>query len=403
MVETPHRRPPPSLKIKCKSATLEDFLAQFGQDISRRGVFVKTKSPLDNGTALRFEFLLANATPAFSGIGKVVWRRHGTTGELPNGMGIQFIDLPDESRQLVERVATARVGMVSRFDQQNDADIDPAALRASMGATPEGAPATAPAEPPRAPSLPRGLTAASAPPPRRGSPTAAAGLFRQTPATGPASTAKPGAVPAAPPAAGLSSRPPPAAGAQSKPPPASPPAGEARTHPAGPSELRPSQPGPSPVEQPVGSTPPPLPRRSTAPDDVPAAADSSGLRLTPLPEAPGIEDLEARAAVAATPGLERGSLLPTGSLDETAEDLSDDFSDLGRDYDATSEPDGESLRPSVAPTFEEKLASLAPPPPSRAKIATAVIIVLLLGAAAAYFAMQGERGLEPILELLDRF
>ena len=47
-----------SLKIRYKSATLEDFIERYSTDISRGGVFIKAKKPLAVGTLLKFEFML---------------------------------------------------------------------------------------------------------------------------------------------------------------------------------------------------------------------------------------------------------------------------------------------------------------------------------------------------------
>ena len=43
-----------SLKIRYKSATLEDFIERYSSDISRGGVFIKAKKPLSVGTLLKF-------------------------------------------------------------------------------------------------------------------------------------------------------------------------------------------------------------------------------------------------------------------------------------------------------------------------------------------------------------
>ena len=64
-----------SLKIRYKSATLEDFIERYSCDISRGGVFIKAKKPLAVGTLLKFEFMLQDESTLIHGVGRVVWRR----------------------------------------------------------------------------------------------------------------------------------------------------------------------------------------------------------------------------------------------------------------------------------------------------------------------------------------
>ncbi|MEM8607992.1 MAG: TIGR02266 family protein [Myxococcota bacterium] len=99
-----------SLKIRYKSATLEDFIERYSGDISQGGVFIKAKKPLDVGTLLKFEFLLQDQSSLIHGVGRVVWRREPgeATADSPAGMGIKFIKMDPESRSLVQRICEGR-------------------------------------------------------------------------------------------------------------------------------------------------------------------------------------------------------------------------------------------------------------------------------------------------------
>ena len=99
-----------SLKIRFKSATLEDFIERYSSDISRGGVFIKAKKPLAVGTLLKFEFLLQDQSTLIHGVGRVVWRRDPSEGDAQStsGMGIKFIKMDPESRALVQRIAEGR-------------------------------------------------------------------------------------------------------------------------------------------------------------------------------------------------------------------------------------------------------------------------------------------------------
>ena len=110
-----------SLKIRYKSATLEDFIERYSSDISRGGVFIKAKKPLAVGTLLKFEFILQDQSTLIHGVGRVVWRREGAESDPdnPSGMGIKFIKMDPESRSIVQRIAEDR-GHPGVFEQGKD-------------------------------------------------------------------------------------------------------------------------------------------------------------------------------------------------------------------------------------------------------------------------------------------
>jgi len=125
-----------SLKIRYKSATLEDFIERYSSDISRGGVFIKAKKPLAVGTLLKFEFMLQDESTLIHGVGRVVWRREDADAdeENPTGMGIKFIKMDAGSRAVVQKIADDRLHR-GVFDQGKDGiqspqpvDSDPAAL-----------------------------------------------------------------------------------------------------------------------------------------------------------------------------------------------------------------------------------------------------------------------------------
>ncbi|MGB7477524.1 MAG: TIGR02266 family protein, partial [Polyangiales bacterium] len=99
-----------SLKIRYKSATLQDFIERYSSDISRGGVFIKAKKPLAVGTLLKFEFMLQDESTLIHGVGRVVWRREPADAgpQDPAGMGIKFIKMDSDSRAVVQRIADDR-------------------------------------------------------------------------------------------------------------------------------------------------------------------------------------------------------------------------------------------------------------------------------------------------------
>src|SRR5687768_10729459 len=113
-----------SLKVKYKSATVDEFVLQFGTDVSRGGIFIKTKSPLEAGALLKLELQLSTAAAVISGIGRVAWRRVASQDPAkPPGMGIKFIKLEPASQAIVDRIVAQRGAESSRFDQTEGAEL----------------------------------------------------------------------------------------------------------------------------------------------------------------------------------------------------------------------------------------------------------------------------------------
>ena len=94
-----------SLKIKFKSRSVDDFIARYGVDVSKGGIFIRTTKPLAVGTSLTFEFQLQDGGALLKGRGTVAWVRDkdGADTGAP-GMGIRFDKLPAESAKIVDRI-----------------------------------------------------------------------------------------------------------------------------------------------------------------------------------------------------------------------------------------------------------------------------------------------------------
>lgn len=112
------KRAPISLKVRFKSATLDEFIEQYSADISRGGIFIKAKSPMSVGTLLKFEFRLKDESRLIHGVGRVVWKREeGDASGKPPGMGIKFIKMDPESRNFVEQMVAKRGDAPGRFEE----------------------------------------------------------------------------------------------------------------------------------------------------------------------------------------------------------------------------------------------------------------------------------------------
>src|SRR5262245_48520877 len=103
-------RAPVTLKIKFKSENLAQFIERYSVDVSRGGIFIRTKDPLPVGTPLTFEFQLQDNSPLVSGEGTVVWiREHDPNRQgVAPGMGVRFDKLSPESQSVLERILSEK-------------------------------------------------------------------------------------------------------------------------------------------------------------------------------------------------------------------------------------------------------------------------------------------------------
>lgn len=114
---------PITLKIKFKSSSLEQFIERYSVDVSKGGIFIRTKEPLAVGTSLRFEFQLQDGNPLLSGDGTVVWNRafDPNKSNVAPGMGVRFEKLTADSQKTLDQILAEKgkrgeSNLESRFD-----------------------------------------------------------------------------------------------------------------------------------------------------------------------------------------------------------------------------------------------------------------------------------------------
>src|SRR4051794_40426831 len=104
-------RGPVNLRIKFRSESLQQFIERYGVDVSRGGIFIRTREPLPVGTRLKLDFQLVDAAPLFQGDGTVVWiREHDASraGVTP-GMGVRFDRLSQESQTTLDTILEEKI------------------------------------------------------------------------------------------------------------------------------------------------------------------------------------------------------------------------------------------------------------------------------------------------------
>jgi uncharacterized protein (TIGR02266 family) len=104
------RRVPLQRKISLKFKEFRGFITEHSANISMGGMFIRTDTPQPPGTIFDFEFTLGDGYTLIHGIGEVVWVREADEGpDRPPGMGVRFLNLDPESRQLVDRIVLERL------------------------------------------------------------------------------------------------------------------------------------------------------------------------------------------------------------------------------------------------------------------------------------------------------
>ena len=110
--ETPVRAPPMRdqrrhhrLTINKEFASIDDFIAEYVTDISRGGVFIRSKSPLPVGTKVTLKFsVMLDDFETIEGEGEVV--RVVVDDGDNQGMGVVFTEITDASQSIIDQLVT---------------------------------------------------------------------------------------------------------------------------------------------------------------------------------------------------------------------------------------------------------------------------------------------------------
>ena len=84
--------------------TVDGFITDWAVNISRGGIFINTRNPLEVGTTVRLIISLPDTAFPFDLSGRVtrVNHPHNPSNHV-SGMGIEFLDVEDEKRERIER------------------------------------------------------------------------------------------------------------------------------------------------------------------------------------------------------------------------------------------------------------------------------------------------------------
>lgn len=97
--------------VRVDYKTVDELFSEFARNINEGGLFVETDAPPDVGCLVALEFKIPGSPEPIQVMGRVVRTSEGERGEAP-GMGIEFENLDDQSRDLINGlVRNLRVGV----------------------------------------------------------------------------------------------------------------------------------------------------------------------------------------------------------------------------------------------------------------------------------------------------
>lgn len=108
-MEKEEQREVPRIQVNREFSSIDSFLSEYVTNISEKGVFVRTSTPLPVGTKVNLRFsIILDEVEGLEGIGEVI----RTVYEPPEaaGMGVVFTELTSFSEQVIRRMLTRRPG-----------------------------------------------------------------------------------------------------------------------------------------------------------------------------------------------------------------------------------------------------------------------------------------------------
>jgi type IV pilus assembly protein PilZ len=96
------------LRVMVEYESLEDFLIDYTANMSVGGMFIRTQTPLDEGTRFRLRFQVPGRSRPIETFGEVRWTLSPEdAGPMVPGMGVQFDALAAPDRRSVQRMMDA--------------------------------------------------------------------------------------------------------------------------------------------------------------------------------------------------------------------------------------------------------------------------------------------------------
>lgn len=97
-------RVPLNVLVQYRFDTFDDFSAEYAEDLSMGGILIRTDDVRPVGTHVYLQFTLQAGRRLVEALGKVMRVVPGDEG----GMGIMFVNLDDDSRELLAKIIAER-------------------------------------------------------------------------------------------------------------------------------------------------------------------------------------------------------------------------------------------------------------------------------------------------------
>lgn len=102
-------RKPVGLLVRLKHPDVGAFVASFATNISANGMQIRTRAPKPVGTVVRFDIQIAEGQRVMRGEAIVRWARTQDSEDGPPGMGLEFTELDEATRAIVNRMVMAQM------------------------------------------------------------------------------------------------------------------------------------------------------------------------------------------------------------------------------------------------------------------------------------------------------
>ena len=113
--------------VRVDYKTVDELFSEFARNINEGGIFVETEQPPEVGSPIALEFRIPGVPEPIAAHGRVMRVSDGT-GHEPPGMGVQFEQLSNQARDLInDLVRTLR----SRPANDPNSDTNAAAKESS--------------------------------------------------------------------------------------------------------------------------------------------------------------------------------------------------------------------------------------------------------------------------------
>ncbi|HET8539273.1 MAG TPA: TIGR02266 family protein, partial [Anaeromyxobacter sp.] len=121
------RRVGAELRLRLAYESVDEFIERYATNVSRGGIFVRTRDPSPPGTELRIDIALERGDEVIRGRGIVRWTTPPSAPGEPAhepGMGVKFTELTPESRALVDLVVATLGGGARSEEPPIPEDVD---------------------------------------------------------------------------------------------------------------------------------------------------------------------------------------------------------------------------------------------------------------------------------------